>query len=420
MRVQWTDFAPVRAIGIGLAFGLVACGTESAAGPSHHADGGNTPDSGASPAGGAGNGGSPGGASGGSSAAGGRGGTTGGSGGMTGTGGNGGAVTAPPSSWVNATGNLAGMTSECGNLTLVSAKPGSTLVIAGVAHVGLYGTTDSGKSWQKLGAGAGSDSIINRPSSIVYDPDHPDVFWESGIYNSGGVYKTTDGGQTFKQLGNITHNDVVSVDFTDPARQTLLAGGHEQKQTLYLSTDGGQNWSNIGKNLPADSHFSSFPLLIDAKTQLLGACGYGSGACGVYRSTDGGQGWSKATDLSAAARPLWAADGSIYWPLIYDSGLAKSVDQGQSFSQIIQYGPLTTATPVELPDSRIVAPGPDHLQISADGGKTFTPILDPLPFKTSGVAYSVETKTFFIWHWDCNGVVLSDAIASAGFDYTKG
>ena len=43
--------------------------------------------------------------------------------------------------------------------------------------------------------------ITNRPSAIVYDPEHADTFWEAGIYNGGGVYKTEDNGKTFVQLG---------------------------------------------------------------------------------------------------------------------------------------------------------------------------------------------------------------------------
>jgi hypothetical protein len=332
-------------------------------------------------------------------------------------GGAGGETQAPDSSWVNATGNLANMPSECGNLTLVSAVPGAATVIAGVAQAGLWATNDGGAHWNALGTGAGSAVITNRPSSIVYDPDHANTFWESGIYNGGGVYKTTDGGQTFEQLGNVSHNDLVSVDFTDPERKTLLVGGHEQKQTLYLSTDGGQNFDAIGMNLPADSHFSSAPLVLDAQTFLLGACGYGDGTCGVFRSTDGGTHWDLASDQPAVARPLPASDGNIYWPLIYNGGLARGTSDGTSWVKAIDN--VVSWYPVELPDGRILSIRGDHVAVSADHGASFTPIGETLPFSATGVTYSVATKTLFVWHWDCGSVVLPDAIASAGFDYTQ-
>jgi photosystem II stability/assembly factor-like uncharacterized protein len=308
------------------------------------------------------------------------------------------------------------MPSECGNLTLLSATPDSSTVIAGVAKVGLFETTDGGAHWTKLGSAAGSASITNRPSSIVYDPEHPGTFWESGIYNGGGVYQTTDSGETFEQLGDVTHNDLVSVDFSDPERKTLLVGGHEQKQTLYLSTDGGHSFEQIGASLPADSHFSSDPLVVDAHTFLLGSCGYGDGACGVYQSTDTGQSWARVTDLAAAARPLLASDGSIYWPLIYDSGMARSTDGGSTWEKASDN--LVTGYPVELPDGRLLSLRGNHVVVSADHGGSWSEIGDEIPFKPSGVTYSVPQKTLFVWQWDCGEVVLDDAIASAGFDYT--
>src|SRR5262245_59861200 len=161
--------------------------------------------------------------------------------------------------WVTATGTLGNMPSECGNLTMLSAVPGSDTILAGVALKGIW-SNSAGTTWVQLGRGSGSDVITNRPSSIVYDPLDPRIFWESGIYNGGGIYKTTDGGNTFRRLGMITHNDYVSLDFADPNRQMLLAGGHEQTRIVYKSTDGGQTWTNIGATLPADSKFPSNPI----------------------------------------------------------------------------------------------------------------------------------------------------------------
>src|SRR4051812_44663415 len=171
------------------------------------------------------------------------------------------AVPLDAATWVNVTGNLAGMPSECGNLTMLSASSSSDRVIAGVAQKGLWSNT-TGSTWTQLGTGAGSATITNRPSWISYDPANANVFWESGIYNGGGVYKTTDNGATFRQLGTIGHIDFMSVDFTDPNRQTLLAGGHEQGRTVYRSGDGGQTWTNVGANMPPNTNFSTSPQVI--------------------------------------------------------------------------------------------------------------------------------------------------------------
>ena len=126
-----------------------------------------------------------------------------GKGGAAGSGGSNQGGPAPASTWINATGNLAGMASDCFNMGRVAAKPGSPRIIAGVALHGLFASDDSGKSWQPLGTGARSAKITNRVSSITFDPEHPDTFWETGTHTGSGFYRTTDGGSTFKQLGTM-------------------------------------------------------------------------------------------------------------------------------------------------------------------------------------------------------------------------
>jgi photosystem II stability/assembly factor-like uncharacterized protein len=330
---------------------------------------------------------------------------------------------APPAQWANATGNLANMQSDCANLGRVAAVPCSQRVIAAIANAGLWASDDAGDSWQPLGTGDGSAVIDNRATSIVFDPHDPQVFWETGIFGSdGGLYRTDDGGTTFTALGTLTFTQLVGVDFGDPARSTLLAGTHGQKQQLHLSRDGGETWANVGLNLPADAHNSESPIVIDAATYLVGACGYGDGVCGIHRSNDAGRSWTRASELPTShfGAPLSASDGAIYWPLLGDAGLAKSDDAGVTWTQVIA-GTVVGVTPLELPDGSIAAVGTDHLMRSSDGGESWQAIGEPLPFSIAGsdqgsLAYSAATKTFFLSHWDCGTVVLPDAVMRAGFD----
>src|SRR6185436_5943023 len=132
--------------------------------------------------------------------------------------------------------------------------------------------------WTKLGSG-GSTDITNGAVTVTFDPDHPETFWESGMYGPA-AYQTTDNGSSFTRLGTIEHVDVMSIDFSDADRKTLLAGAHEQKQKLYKSTDGGGTWNDIGMNMPAGSHFSSYPHIIDSQTFLVGCSGWGDGTAG--------------------------------------------------------------------------------------------------------------------------------------------
>lgn len=327
----------------------------------------------------------------------------------------------PPGSWVNVTNNLANMASQCGNMSSVFAKPDEDLLIAGIALDGLWSSNNGGMTWQPMGAGSGSAVITNRPSSLAYDPTTPGRFWESGLYNSGGVYETTDDGNTFAQLGNVTHCDLVSVDFSDPSRQTILAGGHDQSQTLYRSTDGGMTWNNVGGGLPVNTN-CTVPLVIDSQTHLVGCAGYGGGAVGVYRTTDGGATWGVATTSGGSSAPLRASDQSIYWASPGGQGMTRSTDNGQDWTDVTGSGVINGVSPVELPDGRIATLGPNYVMISADHGITWKPASAMLPYSDAvGVVYSSQQLAFYTWHFTCgfNGPVPvpSDAVMKFAFDY---
>ena len=304
--------------------------------------------------------------------------------------------------WVNITGTLANMPSECGNLTLLSAVPRSNAILAAVATKGLW-TNSGGNTWTRLG---GVFNRISKPSSIVYDPDHVGVFWESAIYEGGGVFQTRDNGNTFHRLGSITHNDYVSVNFRDPERQTLLAGGHEQSQTVHQSFDSGRTWTNIGLNLPANTGYSSFPLIINSVTYLVNAQGGNNRVGGIFRTVNAGLSWRRVSDQWPAAPPLVTADRTIYWPA--NGGLLRSTDAGSTWTQV--GSDLKAIPPLELSDGKLVAVGASNLVISGDGGVTWSPFGAALPFSPVGVIYSPARRSFLIWHSDCSAVVPADAI----------
>ncbi len=269
--------------------------------------------------------------------------------------------------WTNVTSNLAGLASECGNMSFLSAKPDEDLLIAGVARVGLWSSTDGGQSWSLLGTGKGSDPLENRPSAIIYDPTHPATFWESGIYGAG-VYKTTNDGRTIVRVGDVMHTDLLSIDFSDPARATFLAGGHEQANSLNLSTDSGSTWSQWAAPYPrartVRARWSS-----TRRTFLVGCGGYGGGFVGIYRSTDGGAHFKELSKLGGVSPPLRTADGSIYWAS-GDSSLALSTDDGDTWTKMSANDVITGFTPAELPDGRIaaLAQGNRGIALSADSG----------------------------------------------------
>ena len=331
----------------------------------------------------------------------------------------GGSYPIPDGSWVSVTSNLAGLESECGNLSFVSAKPDEDVLLAGVALLGIWASRDGGGSWDPIGQGKDSDAILNRTSAFVFDPDVPERYWESGIYHGPGVYLTEDNGDTFKQLGDVTFSDLVSIDFTDPDRQTLVAGEHEASRALNRSTDGGKTWSSIGSGLP-DATNCTYPLVIDSQVYLVGCGGYGGGPAGVYRTTNGGKTWRVASTAGGAGAPLLASDGTIYWASPFGGGLARSDDGGETF-KTVGTGVLSNLHPIELPDRSIAAMGHDGgpVMLSSDRGETWHAVTTRLK-NIAVLTYSDQQRAFFSSYFTCgNGAlpVPDDAIQRYDFDY---
>lgn len=305
-----------------------------------------------------------------------------------------GQATRPSGVWVNVTSNVGEPKWGYAGVTLLAAIPDSNHIIAGVSEAGLWETSDGGKSWTKLGA---TDAVLitNRPYQIIFDPKDSRIFWESGNYAGPGIFKTTDGGKTFQPLGKLTHLDGLGVDFSDPERKTLIVGHHEQSQSVEISTDGGANWTNIGQNLPADSNFSSNPIVQDANTFIVNAAGWKKDASfGVYRTTDAGKTWKKVCDQGPAGIPCITPAGAIYWQALWAKGLLKSEDHGLTWNLLP--GPVKE-NPVALPDGKLMAAVDRQLMISVDGGKTWQKTGPEIPFKPTGICFSEKGHAVYVW-----------------------
>jgi hypothetical protein len=257
--------------------------------------------------------------------------------------------------------------------------------------------------------------ITNRPLSLVYDPVTPKRYWESGSYNGGGVYETMDDGVTFAQLGDVTDCDPVSVDLSDPNRETLLAGAHENAQTLYRSTDGGMTWTNVGARLPANT-FCTFPIVINSMTHLVG-CGGANGGTGqgIYRTVDGGATWMQVSQSGGGSAPLITASGTIYWASPNDGGMTMSVVGGMNWHDVVTM-PYTILNvhPVEVSNGTIATLGQTLGQqyvVTSSDGMTWKIASPPVPYDPTadggsgtglvGVVYSSHETAFYIWGNTC-------------------
>jgi photosystem II stability/assembly factor-like uncharacterized protein len=336
-----------------------------------------------------------------------------------GSGSSGGSSSPPLAAWQNVTNNLAGLDSVCGNLTVLVAKPDNVL-LAGVAPNRLFATTDGGENWNEMAKGKGTEPINGGIRSVTFDPSNPDVYWLSCIYGQQGIWRTEDNGNTFKILGSIRHNDLVDVDFGDPDRKVLVAGGHEANKALWRSVDGGENWSDIGSNLPDDSRASSYPLVLGPEVHLLGAAGYGPGNSGIFRTEDGGATWERVSTIGGFGKPLVLEDGTILWP--GDEGtLNRSTDQGLTWEEVLPRDSVMGYQSVlQLPDGRVaVVSRYEGIKISDDGFATVRQVTARVPWDTAGFTYSVPNLAFYAWHSDCGEKVLDDAVMRVDFDYTQ-
>jgi photosystem II stability/assembly factor-like uncharacterized protein len=311
--------------------------------------------------------------------------------------------------WSRATGNLADRSAACGNVTFLSVKPDENLLIAAVIQDGLWGSRDGGASWEPLGVGKTTTLINNIVQDLQYDPDDADTFWEVGIYGPG-VFKTTDGGENFSGLGDIQHNDYLSIDFDDPDRQLMLAGTHEQGKVLYRSEDGGENWDDIGAVLPETCRWSSYPVIVDRDTYLLGCW------TGILRTTDAGESWEPVSSFGGASVPLITSTGSIYWTIENSSGLVRSDDGGLNWERVVGGGVVSAARPIELPDGSIATTSGARIVRSTDQGMTWKPVTPDLPFTPTGVVYSEPEGAFFAWQSTCEMQIPENAVMR--FDIT--
>ncbi len=307
-------------------------------------------------------------------------------------------TTPVPMQWVEATFNLAGLKSDCGNVSIES-RPGQDMMIAFVNTHGLYSSPAAGDQWTPLGA-SGGDTIDNRMAQIVADPDpaKAQTFWESGSYGTHGVFRTDDNGATFHALGNVRHVDYISIDFTDPERSTILAGGHEAPIVNH-TTDGGATWDQL-PGLPADVGYTSSPYVIDANTFLVGS--YNGAGSGVYRSTDAGQTWQKVFE-GPVVGPVIDTAGKLRMLRQNGEGVITSTDGGLTWTQNTGNGALSRQA-VELtalPDGAIASWSAQRVIVSNDDGRTWQSASPATPYEPFGVAYST-TGTFFVYKWYCD------------------
>ena len=230
---------------------------------------------------------------------------------------------------------------------------------------GVYKSTDAGKTWQHLGLREGEQipALVVDPR----DPNklfaavlgHP-----YGANEERGIYRSADGGATWKKvLYKDTNTGGADIEIDPNNPDVLYASMWEETLApwedgntidgtgggLFKSTDGGETWKQLTKGLPdgvvhiqaAIAPSDSNRLYATLATSHEG--GYGSGAgLGVYRSDDAGENWYKATDDPRPALKIGGGDLPIprvdpkNADVVYSASIVteRSMDGGKTWTSL--------------------------------------------------------------------------------------
>ena len=215
-----------------------------------------------------------------------------------------------------------------------------TLYVGDTMYKGIYKSTDYAQSWAPVSPLEGDFNPYIW--DLVIDPLKSNTLYAGG---QGGIYKTTDGGESWNRMGQGlppgpygTPIEVVSLAI-DPVNPNILYAGTYHQNGLYKSTDGGETWkiANTGMEWYGDVPSVSALAINPSNSNVLYAGTYnpddGHGI-GVFKSTDGGESWILVNPerlfrkgvVSLAIDPL--RPNTVYSGNIYGE-VFKTTDAGQ-------------------------------------------------------------------------------------------
>jgi photosystem II stability/assembly factor-like uncharacterized protein len=213
---------------------------------------------------------------------------------------------------------------------------------------GIYLSTDGGQNWQRVLA---KDANVGG-SDVEIDPSNPDIVyaslwevrlgpWEDGNQYSGtggGLFKTTDGGKTWRQLSNGLPKGIIQVDVaiaaSQPSRLYASVATNEPSVGIYRSDDAGENWTRITTDARPALRIGGgdLPVLrVDPKNPDV----VYSASIVTMRSTDGGKTWTSLRGAPGGDdyQNLWINPN---FPniilLVSDQGALVSANSGQTWS----------------------------------------------------------------------------------------
>ncbi len=305
------------------------------------------------------------------------------------------------------------MSGRVSSIAAVRRKDGALTIYVGAASGGVWKSTDGGTTFRPKFDKQPVQSI----GAIALDPKNPDNVWvgtgEAWTRNSvsigDGVYRSTDGGESWKNVGLPNSERIVKIAVDPRNGETALVcvtgklWSDSNDRGVYRTADGGKTWTQVLKGGNASTGCGSMSL--DAKNPdvvyaslwdfrrkgwTFRSGGEGPDApsgSGLYRSADGGKTWSEVTGGGLPGKPygriavaVAPSDSKVVYAFVegVKSALFRSGDGGKSWerrddSQMMVWRPFYFANLIVDPSNpdRLFKPDLNLIQ-SYDGGKTFS------------------------------------------------